>query len=158
MMHAGKLNVVPKESLTTLEREWASIGLDPIRGNGKQVGEGSGVTGEQEGVTGSEMTLELTFSPFFSLLYEFHLFLITLPSFVYLNLCLFVRGSVFVLMSDLCLLSFSCVSWSCHPIVFYRHFLPLSSGVVCCVLYLWTYGAIIKAHFLCPTYLSHVCL
>lgn len=28
----------------------------------------------------------------------------------------------------------------------------------CCILYLWTYGAIIKAHFLCPTYLSHVCL
>lgn len=104
------------------------------------------------------MTLELTFSSFFSLLYEFHLFLITLPCLVYLNLCLFVRGSVFVLMSDLCLLSFSCVSWSCHPIVFYRHFLPLSYGVVCCVLYLWTYGAIIKAHFLCPTYLSHVCL
>lgn len=68
-MHAGKLNVVPKESLTTLEREWASTGLDPITGNGKQVGEGSGVTGEQERVTGSEMTLELTFSPFFSLLY-----------------------------------------------------------------------------------------
>lgn len=65
-MHAGKLNVVPKENLT---RERASIGLDPIRGNGKQVGEGSGVTGEHEGVTGSEMTLELTFSPFFSLLY-----------------------------------------------------------------------------------------
>lgn len=91
-MHAGKLNVVQKENLTTGERERASIGLDPIRGNGKQVGEGSGVTGEREGVTGSEMTLELTFPPFFHCFISFTCFLLLFPpSYIYKSVSLCQR-------------------------------------------------------------------